>query len=440
MPRKNLVFLLAVLLATAFCLDKAFSQEKHYKEMETFANIMNTVMEHYVDEDRTDPQALFDGAYRGMLQTLDPYSQYFDVEQSESFAADTEGKFGGLGIEISLRNGVLTVISPIRGTPAFEAGIMAGDMILAVDGTSTAGITMETAVSILRGEPGSEVELTVRHPGSIVDTKIKVTRAVIKPPSIEFEMLAPDLGIAYMRIGSFNAAVMEDMTAAAEELGKKNLRALILDLRQNPGGLLDKAVEMCDMFLADGVIVSVRGRRAARDYTYRAGKGQPLEDIAVVVLVDEGSASASEIVAGCIRDRRRGLIVGAQTYGKGSVQNVIKLNNGGALKLTTARYYTPSDKPIEDRVGIQPDVPVPMSRDHLIALRNQEREDKLRGVYRLGGLLDEENGGPTAPEEGGKGVEGEEPEGETIRRQRVVDYQLKAALNILRWQLAGPKN
>lgn len=431
MPRKSLICFLAILLATALGIDRAFSEDKYYKEMTTFARIFHEVLKNYVTE--PDEQQLFEGAYRGMLRTLDPYSQYFNRDQNKTFAADTEGEFGGLGIEISLRDGLLTVVSPIRGTPAYDAGILAGDVILAIDGQSTERISLNEAVGILRGKPGTEVTLTVRHPGSLVDSKIKVMRAVIHPAAVEFEMIDRKRGIAFIRITSFSAQVMSDLHKAVEELREQNFKALILDLRQNPGGLLEQAVEMCDEFLRGGIIVSVKGRHAEQLKSFKAQPGQSLESVPMVLLVDEGSASASEIVAGALRDHRRAIIVGTRTYGKGSVQNVIPLGNGDALKLTTAKYYTPNDKPIEDRKGIEPDIVVPMSQDHLFALRNQEREDKLRGTYHLGGLIiNSEESEPT-----GAGEPPATPEEEKARRSRVIDYQLKAAYELLKWQLAG---
>ena len=447
MPRKSLIFFLAILFATALGLSRAFSEEKYYSEMETFSAIIHRVFENYVSElDEEQKRTLFEGAYRGALMTLDPYCQYFNQSQSETFSADTEGEFGGLGIEISIQDGILTVISPIRGTPAYEAGILAGDMILRIDGESTERITLEQAVGVLRGKPGSEVILTVRHQGSPVDNEITVTRAVIHPAAVESEMLVPENGIGYMRINNFSAKVMEDMRKGIDTLQKEGLKALVLDVRQNPGGLLDKAVAMSDEFLADGVIVSVKGRLPEMTEVYRAKRGDTLESLPVAVLVDQGSASASEIVAGALRDRKRGLLIGSRTYGKGSVQKVFSLRNGESLKMTTARYYTPADKPIEDRVGIMPDIYVPMSQEHLLALRNQEREDKLRGRYELRNLIEEEEPAPApGTEDLSKAPALPETEEHAMerRRGRILDYQLKAAVNALTWQLmaagsAGP--
>jgi len=452
MPRKNLVFFLVVLFALALGISRAFPEDKEQdQKLDTLKNIINHVLNNYVTElTEEEKQQLYEGAYRGALMTLDPYSQYLNETQNRTFAGDTEGKFGGLGIEISINNGVLTVIAPIRGTPAYEAGILAGDVILKIDGESTEGIAIEDAVSILRGEPGADVILTVRHPGSAVHNEITVTRAVIVPPSVEYDILDEENGIGYMRIAQFNGRVTDDLRQSARELLDRGLKGLILDLRQNPGGLLDKSVEMCDEFLAAGGIVSVKGRHLESVESIEAKKGGLLEAIPLVVLIDGGSASASEIVAGALRDHKRALLVGEPTFGKGSVQKIFALGDGQTLKLTTARYYTPSDKPIKDREGITPDVVVPMSREHLIALRNQEREDKLRGHYSLRNLireeLDAEPDAAVGEDESASTDETEEPEESQDtpdeekakdRRLRVIDYQLQAAVNVLKWQLAS---
>ena len=438
MPRKSLILFFAVLLAAALGVSRAFTEETQREEMDKFQHILEEVLENYVSE--VKPEDLFKGAYRGMLQQLDPHSQYLDKRESATFAADTEGKFGGLGIQISIVDGMLTVISPIRGTPAYDAGIMAGDIILKIDGRSTERITLPEAVQILRGEPDSDVVLTVRHPGNRADAEITVTRGIINPPSVEYEIVENGTGIGLLRINSFSAKVTDELLEALNDLQEQDLKGLILDLRGNPGGLLDRAVEVCDVFLDSGVVVSVRGRRPGQRKEFLANEDSQFESLPLVVLVDGGSASASEIVAVGLRDHDRALLVGSRTYGKGSVQNLIPLKDGAVLKLTTARYYAPAGEPIEDRKGIMPDVYVPMPREHLVALRSQEREDKLRGHYRLAGALEEN--GTAAPDETLE-PEREEPypldpgsPPSQARRGRVVDYQLKAAVNILKGQLA----
>ena len=434
MPRKSLVLFLVVVLAGALGVSRAFSQEPNEKEYETLKKIIERVHDDYVTE--VDTKKLFEGAYRGALEALnDPFTQYFNQPEAKRFAAETEGKFGGLGIEISLKDGILTVITPIKGTPAYDAGILAGDEILKIDGKSTERLNLEDAVETLRGKVGTKVTLTVHHLGATVDAEITITRAEIKPASVEGAMLDPKSGIGYIQISQFTETVRDDMLAAIGGLQKQGLKGMVIDLRGNPGGLLDQAVDIADDFLSSGVIVSVRGRQPEMTRTYTAHKGQKLESLPIIVVVDEGSASASEILAAALHDNNRSLLVGGRTFGKGSVQNVIPLGDGESLKLTTARYYRPNNEPIEFHQGIMPDIYLPMSREQALALRNQEREDKLRGRYRLGGaLVEEEPAAAPDPKPNPPGTaQNEEP-----LRGRVVDFQLQAALNILKWQLAHP--
>jgi len=445
MPRKSLVLFLVVVVAGAMGVSRAFSQEPHEKEFQTLRRIIERVQEDYVTE--VDTQKLFEGAYRGALQALnDPFTQYFNKPEATRFEAETEGKFGGLGIEISLKDGILTVITPIKGTPAYDGGILAGDQVLKIDGKSTERLNLEDAVETLRGKIGSKVTLTVHHIGAPVDSEITLTRAEIKPPSVEGAMLDPKSGIGYIQISQFTETCRDDMLAAVGDLQKQGLKGMVIDLRGNPGGLLDKAVDIADDFLASGVIVSVRGRQPemTRTYTAHAHKEKSLESLPIIVVVDEGSASASEILAAALHDNNRSLLVGGRTYGKGSVQNVIPLGGGESLKMTTARYYRPNNEPIEFHQGIMPDIYLPMSREHELALRNQEREDKLRGRYRLGADLEEPPAAAPAPEAAPNppaDAPAEQPsgkEGDETRRGRVVDFQLQAALNILKWQLLHP--
>jgi carboxyl-terminal processing protease len=437
MPRKNLIIFLALLFVTALGISRAFSEDKYLKQMQTFALIIHHVREHYVRE--VEPQELFEGAYAGVCEVLDPYSQYFPPKQNKTFTQDTDGKFGGLGIEISIRQGILTVISPIRGTPAYDAGIQAGDQVLKIAGKSTERITMQEAVDRLRGKPGTSVVLTVRHVGSRLHKDITIERAIIKPISLEWAIIDKENGIGFLRMASFNAQITTDLPRAVAELKAKGMKGLIIDLRQNPGGLLGEAVKFCDEFIAKGKIVSVKGRVKSLGRAYSAKPGGTLEDIPLVVLIDGGSASASEIFAGCIRDHKRGMLIGSRTYGKGSVQNVIDIGGGQALKLTTAKYYTPNDKPIEDREGIVPDMLITMPIEHLVALRDQEREDKLRGHYDLGANLIEEIDLPedAADKKDDAPKDGKDKDGKMKRRSRVIDFQLKAAVNALKFKLGN---
>jgi len=451
MPRNGYVLFVLILFAAAMFVGSAFSQEdEHAKDLRTLARIIAAVEQEYVSPE-VEVDKLYEGAYRGVLSSLDPYTQFLsgssENNEAARFTEDTQGEFGGLGIEIGLKDGILTVLSPLRGTPAWEAGILAGDMILKIESKSTEGISLDEALNKLRGKVGTDVNITIRHVNSAVDEDITLTRETIQPKSVEAEMLDPALGIGLMRVSSFNARVMKEMNEAIDDFKEQGLKALILDLRGNPGGLLQEAVEMADLFLSDGIIVSVKGRRKTFDNKYEAEPGGPLEEkqVQVVMLVDEGSASASEILAAALRDNGRALLVGARTFGKGSVQNVFDLGEGNRLKMTTARYYRPNGEPIEDRKGITPDINIPMSRDELLALRMQEREDKLRGTYHVGGLMEEDRNG--APDEAvpDPGIPANTPEdvvdevtpNDTERRGRVVDRQLLAAYNLLRWNPAA---
>ena len=441
MPRKSLIVFLVVVLAGALGVSRAFSQEPYEKEFQTLRKIIQDVQNDYVTE--VEPKKLFEGACRGALEALnDPFTQYFNQPEASRFAAETEGKFGGLGIEISLKDGILTVIAPIKGTPAYDGGILPGDQVLKIDGKSTERLRLEDAVNTLRGKVGSKVTLTVHHIGALVDNEITLTRAEIKPASVEGAMLDSKDGIGYIQITQFTETVRDDMRSAVGDLQKHGLKAMVIDLRGNPGGLLDQAVDIADDFLSSGVIVSVRGRQPEMTRTYSAHKGQKLTALPIIVVVDEGSASASEILAAALHDNGRSLLVGGRTYGKGSVQNVIPLGNGESLKMTTALYYRPNNEPIKYHQGIMPDIYLPMSAEHELALHNQEREDKLRGRYRLGADLEEQ---PAAPEP--KPADGKTPDDADekaqkaeaeARRNRVVDFQLQAALNVLKWQLTHP--
>lgn len=450
MPRKSLLLFLAVLFATALGISRAVTEEEFKDEIQVLKNILRLVKENHIKE--IDEEKLFEGAYRGMLLALqDPYTQYFNKRDTRAFQEDTRGKFGGLGIRISIKDGLLTVISPIRGTPAYKAGVLPGDVILKIDGKSTERIKIEEAVKTLKGKSGTKVTITVRHRGSPVDRDITIIRAVIKPPSAEYEMIDKKNGIGLMRISGFSETMMSDLHLGIKEMREQNLKGLILDLRNNPGGLLPAAVRMADEFIAEGRIVSTKGRHERDSQEFWARKGQSLESLPVIVLINNGSASASEIVAGALKDRGRALLVGDRTFGKGSVQKVVGLGNDRTLKLTTAKYYMPSGKPIEDHVGIEPDIRVPMSLEDLIALRQQELEDMLRGSYHLGGLIEEDDEAATRriavpPEdqpddkEPGNDKSGAKKDETGKRRKRKVDFQLKSALNILRWQLSGFKS
>jgi len=419
MPRRNVLVVLVVLLVVGWVRSVAQPEKRFYKENREFHHILSLVLNRYVKE--VPPQKLFEGAYRGMLRQLDPYCQYFTPAEAKSFEEDTAGKFGGLGIEIGMRDGILTVITPLVDTPAWKAGVLPGDRILAIDGKSTENLGLLEAVKLLRGKPGTKVTITVRHPGARANDDITITRGEIKPTSVEYRIVSDEPKIAYIRVYSFTQEMIKQFDEAARKLEAEPLEGLVLDLRGNPGGLLDAAVKLSDRFLEKGVIVSVRGRgdemawRATRENVRFAG-------VPLVILVDAGTASASEITSAALRDNGRALIVGTNTFGKGAVQTVTRLESGGAVKLTTAMYHTPAGREISHESPIEPDVVIEMSVDRIIALRQQRVEDKLRGKDLNG---PEKKPGPKGEEAG--------------KRKRVRDIQLDGAVAILKAQIRAAK-
>lgn len=329
--------------------------EKGFKSLHTFTKILYYLEEHYVNE--VDEEKLVRGAIRGMLATLDPHTVYLSPEVYRELKVDTSGRFDGIGIEVTLRDGFLTVVSPIKGSPAEEAGIQAGDRIVRIGGRPTKDLNLSEAVRLLRGRRGSHVALTVAREGAKHSVDISVTRKIIKVPSVTARLL--DGGrYGYAAISSFQQGTGRVLEKTLKELNSSGaLAGLILDLRKNPGGLLEQAVEVSDLFLRSGVIVTTqsRGREIDRREAHDGG-GEP--SYPVVVMVDKGSASAAEIVAGALQDNRRATVVGTPSFGKGSVQTVIDLDDGSGLKITIAHYLTPSGRIIQDH-GIEPDVVVP---------------------------------------------------------------------------------
>jgi carboxyl-terminal processing protease len=318
-----------------------------------------------VDGDDLTYQDLVYGALKGMIGKLDPHSEFLDPEKYKELQTDTEGQFGGLGIIIQMRDNFVTVVAPLEDTPGFKAGILTGDRIVKIDGKSTENMSLPDAVKSLRGDPGTDVVVTILRPssGQVKDYTLK--RAVINIDMIKDingkkEFPLGENKIGYIRIVQFGEKTSDDLEVALSKLQSQGMRALVLDLRWNPGGLLDQAVEVCQKFLPRGqLVVSTEGRRDSQKFAAH-GRGDELKNMPMVVLVNLGSASASEIVAGCLQDLHRAIILGETTFGKGSVQSIIPLEDGAALRLTTAKYYTPSHKVIHE-VGITPNVPVPIS-------------------------------------------------------------------------------
>ena len=346
---------------------QAAEQDKAYPSLELFSYVMERVRKDYVDGQKLTYQDLVYGALKGMLNTLDPHSEFMEPEKYKELQSDTQGAFGGLGIHISMKDNFITVIAPMEDTPGFKAGILSGDRILKIDGRTTEKMSLPDAVKILRGDPGTEVTITVLRPSSSQVRDYKLTRSVINIDMVKDihgkkEFPLGDNKIGYVRLVQFGEKTSEDLETALKKLRGQGMQALVLDLRWNPGGLLEQAVDVCEKFLPKGeLVVTTEGRNAGQNSVRRAmGHGDELKSMPMVVLVNLGSASASEIVAGCLQDLKRAIVLGEKTFGKGSVQSILPLNDGSALRLTTAKYYTPSHKVIHEE-GITPDITVSLT-------------------------------------------------------------------------------
>ncbi len=322
------------------------------QDLRLFSDVFARVKQDYV-EDVADKE-LLESAIRGMLTGLDPHSAYLDEEAFQELQVGTSGEFGGLGIEVGMEDGFVKVISPIDDTPAQKAGVRAGDLIIRLDDKPVKGMSLSDAVKIMRGKKGTEIQLTIVRDGEEKPLKITVVRDIIQVKSVKYRMLEP--GFGYVRITQFQTKTARTLNEAVTDLkGKGDISGLVLDLRNNPGGILNAAVEVSDAFLDDGMVVYTEGRVSDSKLRFNATPGDVLKGVPIVVLVNGGSASASEIVAGALQDHRRAVIMGEKTFGKGSVQTILPLNNGAAIKLTTARYYTPSGRSIQAE-GVDPDI------------------------------------------------------------------------------------
>ncbi len=325
-----------------------------YKKIDLFGEVLEKINNEYVDE--IDQSESMDSAINGLLQSLDPYSAYMSPEIFNEMQTETSGEFGGLGIEVSMESGVVKVISPIDDTPASRAGIKAGDYIVKIENVQVQGKTLSEAVDLMRGPVGSSIELTVRRRGEKKAITFNIRREIIKIQSVKSDLLEKDIG--YIRLTSFNENSSEQIEDKIKNLEKnQNIKAYILDLRNNPGGLLSQAIRISDFFLDNGEIVSTKSRQASENRKWFAKKGDLTKGKTLVVLINYGSASASEIVAGALKDHKRAIILGENSYGKGSVQSIIPLKNKGAIRLTVAKYYLPSGKSISE-VGVSPDIEI----------------------------------------------------------------------------------
>ncbi|MDT0619562.1 S41 family peptidase [Salinisphaera sp. P385] len=396
------------------------------EDLRSFVEILNRVKQGYVEE--VSDEDLLNNAIRGMLDGLDPHSAYLSPEEFKEINISTSGEFGGLGIEVTMENGFVRVVSPIDDTPAKKAGIESGDLIIRIDDTAVKGMKLNDAVKLMRGEPGTDITLTVLRESDAEPFQVTITRDVIEVKSVRSRMLTP--GYGYVRISQFSNQTGNSLNDAMDELmdeAEGDLRGLVLDLRNNPGGLLNAAVDVSDAFLTEGEIVSIDGRVKNADQSFSAGNGDKLRGRPLVVLVNQGSASASEIVAGALQDSGRAIIMGRKTFGKGSVQTIVPLQNDAALKLTTARYYTPDGRSIQAE-GIVPDVEIQSVKVSAAKESNLGRfsEADLSGALTNGRVPVEGD----APETDGDEAEdaGEADRGVLAEE----DYALYEALNLLK--------
>ena len=335
--------------------EKSFSENSDiYKKIDIFSEVLKKINDDYVDE--VDQSKGMDAAINGLLQSLDPYSAYMSPESFESMQTETSGKFGGLGIEVGMESGVVKVISPIDNTPASKAGLKAGDYIVKINGVQVQGKSLMESVDLMRGLVGSSIEITVRRKGVKKALIFNITREIIQVQSVKSELIGDNIG--YIRLTSFNENSSKQIKQKIEKISKdKDLKGYILDLRNNPGGLLSQAIKISDFFLENGEIVSTKSRKVSENRKWFAKKGDIIKGKTLIILINYGSASASEIVAGALKDHKRAIILGENSYGKGSVQSIIPLKNRGAIRLTIAKYYLPSGKSISE-VGVTPDIEV----------------------------------------------------------------------------------
>jgi carboxyl-terminal processing protease len=404
------------------------TQSLPFDELRAFTEIFGRIKQDYVEP--VSDKKLLEDAIRGMLSGLDPHSAYLASEEYKELQEGTTGQFGGLGIEVSMENGFVKVVSPIDDTPAQKAGIKAGDLIVRLDDKPVKGMTLADAVKIMRGEPGSEIVLTVIREGEEAPLKFALTRDIIKVKSVKNRLLEKNYG--YLRISSFQSGTGQSLLDAVDELKKENegaLKGIILDLRNNPGGVLNAAVEVSDAFLESGLIVFTEGRIKNSEMRFNATPDDIINGAPIVVLINGGSASASEIVAGALQDHKRAIIMGEKSFGKGSVQTILPTSNGAAVKLTTARYFTPSGRSIQAE-GIEPDVK--LARVKLESL-DKAKFEAVKEADLSHHLTNGNGEKPKEPEEDKSGdkenIDSGDKEGED---KDMRDYPLHEALNLLK--------
>ena len=355
----------------------AANDDDIYKKIDLFSEVLDKINKEYVED--INQSEVMDAAINGVLQSLDPYSAYMSPESFQNMQTETSGEFGGLGIEVSMEAGVVKVISPIDGSPADEVGVKAGDYIVKINEYQVQGKTLTEAVDLMRGPVGSDIEITVRRKGVKKAIVFKITREIIKIQSVKSKKINDNIG--YIRLTAFNENSSTQIKKKINEFTKdKKIKGYILDLRNNPGGLLSQAIKISDFFLTNGEIVSTKSRKESENRRWFANKGDIINGKVLIVLINYGSASASEIVAGALKDNKRAILLGENTYGKGSVQSIIHLKNNGAIRLTISKYYLPSGKSISE-VGITPDIEVAESDDEFRI--NTEKDNQLNFAIKL---------------------------------------------------------
>ena len=350
------LFLTIILIFNLTFFSLANPSDKLYEKLDLFSDVLNTLKNDYVDD--IEQSEVIDAAINGMLQSLDPYSSYMSPETFKNMNNDTKGEFGGLGIEITMENGLVKIITPIDGTPADKVGILPGDFIVKISNKQVKGMSLLDAVKLMRGKVGTSIEITIRRPNIDNEIKFKITRAIIKIREVSAELKD---NVAYIRLRAFNEQSHNQLLKQLDKISN-NVEGYILDLRNNPGGLLSQAIKITETFLDGGEIVSTKGRNKSDIKIFNARKGDKINNKPLIILINQGSASASEIVSGALKDHKRAILIGEKSFGKGSVQSIIPLRNKGGLRLTTAKYYLPSGESIHEK-GVEPDINVKKNKD-----------------------------------------------------------------------------
>ena len=374
---KKIIFY--IILFLNFTFTSSYSNNKLYEKIDLFGEVIEKIKKDYVDD--VNESKMMDSAINGVLQSLDPYSAYMSPELFNEMQTDTRGEFGGLGIEIGMESGVVKVISPIDDTPAEKAGIKAGDYIVKIGNEQVQGKSLMEAVKLMRGPVGTSIELTIRRKNVKKPLEFKITRKIIEIKSVNSEILGDKKNLGYIRLKSFNENSDKQFLGIVKKFEKDSkINGYILDLRNNPGGLLTQAINITDFFLDDGEIVSTKGRKASETRKFFARKGDQIKGKPIIVLINNGSASASEIFAGALKDHKRAIILGENSYGKGSVQSIIPLRNGGGMRLTISKYYLPSGDSISE-VGVTPDIVVEEKGDDFKI--NSKSDNQLNYALKL---------------------------------------------------------